>query len=413
MKFYKGVVEDNKDPLKASRVRVRIFEIHSDNILDVPTDTLPWATVDAPTVFGGLHQGIGVSSVIDNGTWVRIYLEDESTSAPVVVSIIPGIHTVKDEGVGFTDPTGVYPLLSRLNEPDMNRLSRVENLSNGDSSTDYKTIHQKIIDNKDTVSATNNVSGADVSQTEPDSTNNLSEYPYATVNETRSGHVVEFDDTPDNERIRYYHKSGSYMEIKPDGSIVHKSVGAENHYIHIGDVNEHIKKGVKRYIEENLDEIIKGSVQRAIEGNISENIIGNRNVQVDSNDTKKVLGDNTENISGNNINTVEGSNTTEINMDDSRKVLGLMTINADGKLVINGEVKIVGGGIEVTGKISSGTGITTTGDVADSMGNLSSLRTAFDSHTHFYVMPVHAAGSGPTAIPTMTDPLVRLSDYKW
>jgi uncharacterized protein (DUF2345 family) len=41
---------------------------------------------------------------------------------------------------------------------------------------------------------------------------------------TRGGHLVEFDDTPGSERIQVYHKTGSYLEILPDGSIVTKSV---------------------------------------------------------------------------------------------------------------------------------------------------------------------------------------------
>jgi hypothetical protein len=41
---------------------------------------------------------------------------------------------------------------------------------------------------------------------------------------TRSGHLVELDDTPGSERVQVYHKSGSYLEILPDGTIVTKSV---------------------------------------------------------------------------------------------------------------------------------------------------------------------------------------------
>ena len=49
-------------------------------------------------------------------------------------------------------------------------------------------------------------------------------YPYNSTMTTRSGHLVEFDDTPGSERIQVYHKTGSYLEILPDGSIVTKSV---------------------------------------------------------------------------------------------------------------------------------------------------------------------------------------------
>lgn len=48
-------------------------------------------------------------------------------------------------------------------------------------------------------------------------------YPYNKTITTESGHVLELDDTPQAERIHVYHKSGSYVEIFPDGSIVTKS----------------------------------------------------------------------------------------------------------------------------------------------------------------------------------------------
>jgi hypothetical protein len=49
-------------------------------------------------------------------------------------------------------------------------------------------------------------------------------YPYNNTMTTRAGHLLEFDDTPGSERIQIFHKSGSYIEILPDGTIVTKSV---------------------------------------------------------------------------------------------------------------------------------------------------------------------------------------------
>lgn len=49
-------------------------------------------------------------------------------------------------------------------------------------------------------------------------------YPHNKTITTESGHVLELDDTPKAERIHVYHKSGSYIEIFPDGTIITKSV---------------------------------------------------------------------------------------------------------------------------------------------------------------------------------------------
>lgn len=50
------------------------------------------------------------------------------------------------------------------------------------------------------------------------------QYPYNKTITTRAGHLIEIDDTPKAERLHVYHKSGSYLEIFPDGSIVTKSM---------------------------------------------------------------------------------------------------------------------------------------------------------------------------------------------
>lgn len=71
--------------------------------------------------------------------------------------------------------------------------------------------------------AQNRIKGEDGSVIEPES-KYKAKYPYNNTMTTRSGHLLEFDDTPGAERIQIYHKAGSYIEILPDGTIVTKSV---------------------------------------------------------------------------------------------------------------------------------------------------------------------------------------------
>jgi len=40
--WWYGVVEDNNDPLKTGRCKVRIFGWHSENLNEMPTSDLPW-----------------------------------------------------------------------------------------------------------------------------------------------------------------------------------------------------------------------------------------------------------------------------------------------------------------------------------------------------------------------------------
>lgn len=88
-------------------------------------------------------------------------------------------------------------------------------------------------------------------------------YPYNSTITTESGHVLELDDTPKAERIHVYHKSGSYIEIFPDGTIITKSVKdsvsvtLKNHNISVvkGDLQIVAKEGDIQIVTEkgNID----------------------------------------------------------------------------------------------------------------------------------------------------------------
>lgn len=304
MKLYKGVIEDNKDPEKLGRVRVRVFNIHNYNKIDVPTEDLPWATISVPNIFGGLHQGIGVSSILQQGTWVKLFFEDILNNFPVIFSIIPGIHTEVDTvDIGFTDPDKVYPLEDRLKEADINRLARVEKLD--------KTIHKKINDAKTEINQTDTDSSS-VIFNEPDSLNDKSQYTFNNVIESVSGHTIEIDDTEENERIRLYHKTGTYFEIRPDGSYIFKSVKAgdetnENYEITEGNMNQYIENSVQRYIKENLNEYIKGEVKRYIDKNLTEHIKGDTTIKIDG-DLNYDVGGNVNITSGGTYTVTNGGN---------------------------------------------------------------------------------------------------------
>lgn len=51
-----------------------------------------------------------------------------------------------------------------------------------------------------------------------------SKYPYNNVFASRSGHIIEVDDTPDGERLHWLHKSGSYKQMLATGDVVKKTV---------------------------------------------------------------------------------------------------------------------------------------------------------------------------------------------
>ena len=102
--------------------------------------------------------------------------------------------------------------------------------------------------------------------TEPESAANTDyqpTYPYNSVTQTESGHTFEMDDTPTRERIRLNHRSGTFIEMHPDGDEVHKVYG-DGYEITI----------------KNRNVIVKGTCNLTVEGNYNIDVLGDMNTQV-------------------------------------------------------------------------------------------------------------------------------------
>ena len=82
-----GIVEDNADPLKLGRVRVRIFDIHGNDKVKIPTDKLPFAHV--------LHAANHKSyfETIALGDWVYITtLDGQNAQEILVLGVLVGYY---------------------------------------------------------------------------------------------------------------------------------------------------------------------------------------------------------------------------------------------------------------------------------------------------------------------------------
>ena len=74
-------------------------------------------------------------------------------------------------------------------------------------------------------------------------------YPFNHVYESESGHLIEIDDTPESERLHWYHRSGTYTEFTYGGSRVENTAG---HHFHS--------------ITGNLETILSGKEKKSISG---------------------------------------------------------------------------------------------------------------------------------------------------
>lgn len=266
--FYRGVVENNNDPTFQNKCQIRIFGLHTPDITKLSSSDLPWAE-QAGSIFSGSVQGVGVNSVPLNGSWVWVFFEMGDISKPVYFATSVGgdyasspleTEGFRDSNLYNTDPNVVYryPRSDRIggsNDNDVNRLCKAKTLS----STAHEIINF-------------NVMSAD-GISEPSSASDNTIYPYNNVIETQAGHVLEFDDTKGNERIRLFHKSGSYEEVRPNGD---RTLRTNGKYIicTVEDLNEIVAQSVQRYIGSNLIEHIKGNVELVVDGNLSWKVNG-------------------------------------------------------------------------------------------------------------------------------------------
>lgn len=113
--------------------------------------------------------------------------------------------------------------------------------------------------------------------TEPESAANTAyppDVPYNQVIATESGHTFEMDDSPGRERVRLMHRTGTFIEMHPNGDEVHKVYG-DGYEITIKDKNVLIKGTCYVTIEGDALTNIKGDKIEYVEGNYELQVKGN------------------------------------------------------------------------------------------------------------------------------------------
>jgi len=224
---------------------------------------------------------------------------NESQGIPVAENGLP-VDRQKNITIGFNDPNMKYPLRSHIGEPDTNRLARGR-------------INGTIVEYKDSKRLQGIKTGAEFTWDQPDIPYNA-KYPFNKVMETESGHVMEFDDTPDNERVHIYHRKGTYTEIDANGSQVNRIVGdgyyimERNGYVFVGgDCNLTVEGNVRLLINADALIDVTGDAKINVAGSSSLNVASDMSVNVGGKFALKASGINLESTGDFNVN-ASGSN---------------------------------------------------------------------------------------------------------
>ena len=258
--WFMGVVEDNNDPQKLGRVKVRCFAFHTEDKELLPTDDLPWAYI----ISGNFSAAITVPQL---NSWVwGFFIDGEYAQQPMLVGMMLGMPTQATlPSEGFSANSQELPVCD-LNQPDISRLARGEN------------IEQTSVAAKN-ITAMPGIETADgASWSQPNSPYNAS-YPHNFVHETKAGHVFELDDTPDQERINLYHTAGSFVEMDASGTMVIKSGG--NMYMIIeANGNVYIDGKYSVTATGDMSLYAKNDMTIRVDGNLKTNVHGNYELNV-------------------------------------------------------------------------------------------------------------------------------------
>ena len=160
--------------------------------------------------------------------------------------------------------------------------------------------------------------------TEPESAANTDYqpiYPYNNVTATEAGHKLEMDDTPTRERIRLSHRVGTFIEMHPDGSEVHKVFG--NGYT---------------IIVQNNNVRISGNCNIQVDSNCHLNVGGNLGVQVGGNFDMLIGGDTNIRTKGALVISGDG----DVELSASENFGGTLFLRAADHVAVSSDLEVAG-----------------------------------------------------------------------
>lgn len=276
--WFIGVVEEfydeqtgySGDPLGLFRSKVRCFGFHpfrkdDPNLGDqeaMPTKDLPWAVPIMNNEFYAPPK---------SGDWVfGFFVDGRDAQHPMLLGILPGINTYLPPNPSDnvdSDKRYIYNPVEYW-KPSTPKVARGEDL-------DKSQVFDQV------VMQTQNVESASGKKWDQPPPAYNTRYPNNRVLESRSGHLIEIDDTPGAERVHIFHKNGSKIEMDNAGTTVYKTVGSNY-----------------RIIDENEFVNIDGKQDVTVSGNQYVYIKGNCNLKVDGDYTTNVHGNYTLNVAG-------------------------------------------------------------------------------------------------------------------
>lgn len=225
----------------------------------------------------------------------------------------------------FQDISASLPFSNYWGESDLNKRSRGR-----------VDVPRKFSSARNAKKLTTETSPSQSTVTEPE-TASESVYPHNKVIETTQGHILELDDTPGHERIRVFHKTGSQIEMRPDGSIRYRSM-KNSYHLTAGNEETIIRGNCNIIIEASANLRVKGDMTMQVDGDYNLLVHGDMSHEVAGNLETRVHGDNSERTTGFKLLETRG-NVEFRHLGDSflEKTFGTHTSNVGGNISITTE----------------------------------------------------------------------------
>ena len=186
---------------------------------------------------------------------------------------------------GFSDPQAKFPL------KEYDGISETNKLAQGD-------VNGTIVQKKNLSRMIEAKLPGGESWSQPESPFK-GEYPFNKVTQTESGHIIEMDDTPGSERLQIYHRSGTFVEIDANGSVVKRAVGSSY-----------------EIIDKNNKVAISGRADISVSGNCNIFVGNDANIEVEGDTNLTCHNDVTAMAGGKmNLSAVEEMNITSANVN--------------------------------------------------------------------------------------------------
>lgn len=258
--IYRGTVADNLDQSKLGRLRIYVPEVFG-----IDAGPLDWAT---PVAAYGGNFDRGFVTIPEIGAGVWIMFESGDPNRPVWM------------GTWWSEPTSESEVPRRARGL---RNTQIDEIDVG--ALEAETIEFR---DRDTMLG-DQIPPTPLTFSEPASQYG-GVYPDVKIFKSARGNSIEIDDTPKVERLRFYHRTGSYEEFRPEGSVTQKALANFGIYVG-GQKTELIQGDLVRVVEGRVNDTLKDDVKQVIGGKLLQEVVKDAEVTYGASYIGYVAGD--------------------------------------------------------------------------------------------------------------------------